>query len=238
MLRTLWRKETAAAVLVACALGALWNFARSDEGFIDEQPYIGPTVVAHEHISNTCSICHGMDGISKWTFIPSLAGLDKTYIVDQLRGLKARAREDRYAQAAMWGIAANLKDDEIVALADYFSALEPPKGHAAPRGADLALGQSIFEKGLSERNVPACQTCHVGGRGDVNIPRVAGQHAYYMARSLREFREGFRVNSSMNFIAGQMNDKEIEAVADYMSTLTATGPAPAAATPAAQPSTQ
>jgi len=71
----------------------------------------------------------------------------------------------------------------------------------------------------------------VQGRGDVNVPRVAGQHAEYMERSMRDFRAGFRVNELMNFVAGKLTDHEIEAVSAYMSTLNAPSVASA---PAAQ----
>jgi len=208
------------------------GIARADEP-IDEKPYISVAAHAKWTVNNECSICHGVTGVSKLDYIPSLAGMDKTYLVDQLKGLRARKRATHYSQAAMWGMAANLSDDDIDALADYFSSQAAPTGDKIGfmQHPDLALGQSIFEKGLSDRNVPACQTCHVQGRGDVNVPRVAGQHAEYMERSMRDFRAGFRVNELMNYVAAKLTNHEIEAVAAYMSTLNApvaaSAPAPA-----------
>jgi cytochrome c553 len=220
------------ALLSVLALTGLAGAVRADEP-IDEKPYISAQTHAKELMSNACSVCHGSYGVAKWHYIPSLAGMDKTYLVDQLKGLRARKRATHYSQAAMWGMAANLSDDDIDALADYFSSQAAPTGDKIGfmQHPDLALGQSIFEKGLSDRNVPACQTCHVQGRGDVNVPRVAGQHAEYMERSMRDFRAGFRVNELMNFVAGKLTDHEIVAVSAYMSTLNApsvaSAPAPA-----------
>jgi len=228
-----------ATFLSVLALTALAGVVRADEP-IDEKPYVSAATHAKETVSNACSICHGVAGVSKWDYIPSLAGLDKTYLVDQLKGLRERKRATHYSQAAMWGMAANLSDDDIDALADFFSSLPAPTGDQVGfmQHPDLTLGQSIFEKGLSDRSIPSCQTCHVQGRGDVNIPRVAGQHAEYMERSLRDFRAGFRVNDNMNFIAGKMTDAEIKAVAAYMSTLNAPSMVAAAEQPAAAPAAQ
>jgi cytochrome c553 len=220
-----------ATFLSVLALTAFVGVVRADAP-IDEKPSISAATQAKATVSNQCSVCHGVNGISKWRYIPSLAGMDKTYLVDQLKGLRARNRTTHYSQAAMWGMAANLKDEDIDAIADYFSGMTAPTGDRAGHHADLALGQSIFEKGLPDRSVPACMTCHVGGRGDVNVPRVAGQHTEYMIRALNDFHRGFRVNDNMNYITGKMTGHEIHAVSAYMSTLNA--PTMAAAAPAAQ----
>jgi cytochrome c553 len=225
-----------AALLSVLALAAFNGTARADEP-IDEKPYISAARGARTTADNVCSVCHGSNGVSKWDYIPSLAGLDQTYLIDQLKGLRARNRATHYSQAAMWGMAANLKDDDIEALAAYFSGMAAPAGNKADCHADVDLGKSVFEKGLTDRSVPACQTCHVQGRGDVNIPRVAGQHAEYMTRALRDFHDGFRVNDNMNFIAGKMTDDEIKAVSAYMSTLNTPSPA-SPSVPADRPAAQ
>jgi cytochrome c553 len=222
-------KAFVALSLLAVTLAA--GFARADDP-IDERPYIPVATQAKWTVNNQCSICHGVNGVSKWHYIPSLAGMDKTYLVDQLKGLRARKRATHYSQAAMWGMAANLSDDDIDAISDYFTNQAAPTGDKVGflQHPDLALGQSIFEKGLSNRNVPACQTCHVQGRGDVNVPRVAGQHQEYMERSLHDFRAGFRVNDNMNYVSSKLTDREITAVSAYMATLNTPNapPAPAA----------
>jgi cytochrome c553 len=221
-------------LLSALALALAAGAARADEP-IDEKPYFTASDTAKETVQNSCAICHSADGVARWGYIPSLAGLDKTYLVDQLKGLRAHNRMTFYSRRAMWGMTGMLNDGEIDALADYFSALPGPAGEKPLwyQHPDLDLGKNIFEKGLSDRSVPACATCHVGGRGDVNIPRVAGQHAEYLTRAMHDFKHGFRVNDNMNFITGKMTGAEIEAVSAYMASLDAPN-APAASKPAGQ----
>jgi cytochrome c553 len=198
------------------AASALTGTARCQEGIPDESPYNSAAQRAAAIRSEVCSVCHGANGISKWSFVPNLAGQDATYISNQLKGLRGRNRADHYAQAAMWGHAANLKDDEIEALAEFYSGLEPSKGHPA-RPAELELGKQVFER--HDLGRPACATCHVGGRSNKDLPRLAGQHADYEARTLREFREGFRVNGTMSYMASKLTEAEIDAVTAYVSSL-------------------
>ena len=211
-------KGKAALLLYLLWTAALCGPLRAQEGYPDENPYTPASARAAQIRSDVCSICHGAAGVTKWSFVPNLAGQDKTYLVNQLTGLRARTRTDHYAQAAMWGHAANLKDDEIEALADFYSSLEPAKGRPAD-AATLALGRKVFER--YEIGRPACGTCHFGGRGNKDLPRLAGQHADYEARSLGDFHAGFRVNGTMSFMAAPLTGAEISAVAAYVQSLDA-----------------
>ncbi|MDE2141331.1 MAG: c-type cytochrome [Elusimicrobia bacterium] len=197
-------------------MAALVGPAGSQEVYSDEAPYTSAVQRAAGIRSEVCSVCHGARGISKWTFVPNLAGQDKDYLINQLTGLRARKRADHYAQAAMWGHAANLKDDEIESLADFYSNLEPSKGDPGDPN-QIALGRKVFER--YEIGRPACATCHFGGRGNRDLPRLAGQHADYEARALREFHAGFRVNGTMSFMAAKLTLPEINAAAAYAASL-------------------
>jgi cytochrome c553 len=51
-------------------------------------------------------------------------------------------------------------------------------------------------------------------------PRLAGQHADYTAQQLIQYRDGVRKNNlQMTQVAAKMNDREIQAVADYIAGL-------------------
>ncbi|MEO3431045.1 c-type cytochrome [Pelagibius sp. CAU 1746] len=68
-------------------------------------------------LANTCFSCHGTDGHSAGA-MPSIAGKSADYIVETLK----RFRSGDKASTVMVRIAKGFTDDEIVALADYFSA--------------------------------------------------------------------------------------------------------------------
>ena len=76
------------------------------------------------------------------------------------------------------------------------------------------------------KQVAACTACHgPSGKGvDLAVfPALGGQHADYIASQLKKFRSGERANDGdtrmMRSVAARLSDKEIEAVASYISGL-------------------
>src|SRR5438128_550814 len=66
-------------------------------------------------------------------------------------------------------------------------------------------------------DVTACQACH-GENGisrNPRIPNLAGQQQGYLAAQLQAFKAGTRHNDSMQAIAGQLSEAEINALAAY-----------------------
>ncbi len=54
------------------------------------------------------------------------------------------------------------------------------------------------------------------------FPRLAGQHAEYVEAQLKAFRNGERANDTngmMRSVAARLSDREIKAVAEYISGL-------------------
>ena len=69
-----------------------------------------------------CIQCHAPGGIGVGPHFPALAGLSKTYIVEQFTQWRAGQRPGG-PQGLMSGIAKRMNDAQIAAVADYFSAL-------------------------------------------------------------------------------------------------------------------
>jgi cytochrome c553 len=70
--------------------------------------------------------------------------------------------------------------------------------------------------------VPACAGCHspTGSGIPGQFPRIGGQHADYTTAQLTSFRTGARANNpTMVAVAAKLNDKEIQAVSDYVAGL-------------------
>lgn len=169
--------------------------------------------------SAACAACHGADGNSGANPLwPKLAGLHPKYIKKQLHDFKAAKRKD----ATMAPMAAPLKEQDIEDLAAYFSSQTRTIGEAA---ADkVQLGQSLYRAG-SSNGAPACTGCHGpagGGNGAANFPGISGQSAAYVAKQLKDFRSGARsndMNSMMAGVAAKLNDKEIDALSQYVQGL-------------------
>lgn len=69
-----------------------------------------------------CIACHGPSGVGVGTAFPKLAGQSELYIVNQMNAWKAGTRKNDEADL-MGHIARSLNDDEIQAVAVYFSTM-------------------------------------------------------------------------------------------------------------------
>lgn len=176
-------------------------------------------VKAGQAKSAVCAGCHGADGNSVNPQWPKLAGQYSKYIYEQLQDFKHKAR----VNAIMNVQAANLSSQDMRDLAAYFSAQRTSAGTAGAQ--EPKLGEKIYRGGIAGRGVPACMACHgpagIGNAAAV-FPRLSYQYAPYIVNQLRAYRAGERANDSaamMRGIVGRLTDKEIEAVAHYVSGL-------------------
>ena len=169
--------------------------------------------------SVTCLACHGADGNSVNPIWPKLAGQHPEYILKQLADLKSGVRKD----PLMSPMAAPLSDADMADLAAYFSSQKTAPGTAAPDQAKT--GETLYRAGNAASGLTACIACHGpsgAGNGAANFPRLAGQHASYVDKALKDLRSGTRSNDPnrmMRDIAGKMTDAEIAAVAQYIQGL-------------------
>ena len=166
-----------------------------------------------------CAACHGADGKAIQPAFPNLAGQHAAYIEKQLQDYKSGAR----VNALMVGQVAALSEQDMADLAAHFSSLAGIESVANEE--NLALGENIYRGGITNAGVAACSACHgpTGvGNPQANFPVLAGQNAQYIADQLRYFRSGERANDAnemMRGIAHRMTDKEIDAVANYITGL-------------------
>ena len=170
-------------------------------------------------IRKECSTCHGGRGISVSPTFPNLAGQQAPYLEAQLKAFRDRSRGDPHAQAFMWGMAAQLTDDTIKHIADYFAA-QPPAAGTRAEPAEIAAGKKIYEEGLPTQNVPACQSCHGNkAQGNGPFPRLAGQHRSYLEKQLEAFATNLRANPIMHENSKNLTALQISQVAGFLSSL-------------------
>ncbi|MGC9385969.1 MAG: c-type cytochrome [Hydrogenovibrio sp.] len=67
-----------------------------------------------------------------------------------------------------------------------------------------------------------CVGCHGADGNSVvpNFPKLAGQHAAYIEKSLKDFRDGFRKDATMQPFAKNLSDAEIKELANYYAAQT------------------
>jgi cytochrome c553 len=178
----------------------------------DKAPPAGQTVTVQ-----VCSSCHGLDGKSVSPTFPRLAGQRADYIEVQLKAFRDHTRADPHAHTYMWGMAAHLSDPLIQGLAAYFAALPPAAGTPGDPAA-MAAGQKIFQDGIPDHEVPACQSCHgEHAEGLSTFPRLAGQHRDYLTAQLVNFASNARENEIMHQTSAHLSPEEIRAVTAYLA---------------------
>ncbi|WP_337925546.1 cytochrome c4 [Bathymodiolus thermophilus thioautotrophic gill symbiont] len=179
--------------------------------------------------SITCIGCHGADGNSVVPTFPKLAGQSEGYLLKQLKDFKSRARID----TVMAGIVAPLSEADMANLAAYFATQKTSKG-VPVSNALFKLGRTLYRGGKKKSGVTACIACHgPKGRGipSAGFPALASQHAAYLSKQLKLFRQhsfniqtGETLPSRTNDYEGMMinftknlTSKEINAIAAYIS---------------------
>ncbi|MCY1286554.1 cytochrome c oxidase, cbb3-type, subunit III [compost metagenome] len=155
-----------------------------------------------------CASCHGEDGNSRRPHIPNLAQQNPVYLFNAFEKFASGARRDY----VMSRLAPNLTLEDRVNIAVYFGQqpLHPPAGEAVDT-ALLRAGEVRFKS--------VCAACHGGhGEGREDIPRLAGQPAEYLRKSLTRFRDKdpSRAGSLMTSIVDGYSDRDIAAVAAYL----------------------
>ncbi len=170
-----------------------------------------------EIVAGRCALCHGAEGESASAIYPRLAAQHPKYLEKQLRDF----RDGRRKSETMSDMAKDLRDDEIAALAAWFSSKKA--GTRQPGDQDLAgVGRYLFTRGNSWSGVPACATCHgAQGHGTEALPRLAGQHPAYIETQLKDFnrRERTNDNAIMHSVAAKLTELETKALSVFIGGL-------------------
>jgi cytochrome c553 len=201
------------AVLVLIGAAALGCAA---PGIRAEEPDAVTRLHAQKIAVTVCGTCHGPQGNGTQPKFPRLAGQNANYLATQLKALRSQARGDPDAIGYMWGMAAELDDDSIAALAAYYAAQKPEAGPRADQAA-ISRGREIYQNGITAEGVPACSSCHgPDARGQQDFPRLAGQHEQYILKQLSSFQSNMRKVAIMHGVAQNLRVAEMQSVAAYL----------------------
>ena len=77
--------------------------------------------------------------------------------------------------------------------------------------ADPAVGEALYSNGDASRGVTACLTCH-GPKGQSATPawpKLAGQHAAYITKQLKNYKDGTRANPIMMGMAATLTEQDM-----------------------------
>jgi cytochrome subunit of sulfide dehydrogenase len=165
-----------------------------------------------EGLARTCNNCHG-DGSSAGGSMPSIGGQSESYLKTILLQWKTG---ERYS-ATMGRLIKGYSDDELAALAHYFSQ---QTWTPVAQNIDAAVVKKAKGKATA-----LCAACH-GDTGsepsDEDTPKLNGQSAQYMEMELMKYRDDSLAMPSkkMRKIANKLKEDEVSAVADYFASQT------------------
>ena len=167
--------------------------------------------------TTACARCHGADGQGPASkFVPILHGQPREFLLAALHDFASGKRESGIMQP----VASDLTPNAMERLAAFYSRLPPPPRSGTPNRVAIERGRMLATEGSRDARIPACTSCH--GEGALPVyPRLAGQHASYMAARLRLWRSGYvahtETNDVMAPIARLLSEQQIEEVSAYFS---------------------
>lgn len=158
-------------------------------------------VTAGKAAAAACAGCHGATGQSPMEGTPHLAGQDALYLVTAIKMYRDGSRKHPVMQAA----AAALSAKDIKNLAAYYSVQKPkmPK-----------LRRMLSPKEWAKR----CDRCHEPSIENplYTFPKIRGQPAAYIAKSLKIYQEeNLRTSSMMHAMTAPLSEAEIQGIAAY-----------------------
>jgi cytochrome c553 len=156
-----------------------------------------------------CASCHSSTDTIHST-VPLLEGQPKAYFIAQWRAFRQRER----TAPLMVSLAAELSEQEVDDLAEYYAARVPP-GAAPSSGNDAG-------RALADRL--QCASCHGPALQGTSVgaARLAGQKARYTAWSLQSMRSGTRSHGTTakpDPLLTDLSNAEIESLAMYLASL-------------------
>ncbi len=167
-----------------------------------------------------CNGCHGDNGVSQWSDVPTIAGLAELVHVDALYIYQDEARpcaESEYRQGdtsraatTMCAIAAELSEDQIDELAAAYAEL-PYVAATQDFDAGLAAaGEAVHNK--------LCDRCHTdaGMNPDDEAGMLGGQQMGYLRTSFEQYNDGSREQpKKMKEKMDELSADDVEALIHY-----------------------
>lgn len=167
---------------------------------------------AAETLALPCNGCHGAEGVSSGTSIPSIAGQDAEFMTRVMLEYKQGKR----SATIMDRIAKGYKEYELRKIARYFSR-KPWRSSKGPHQTEL------LERGRTLHR-QHCAECHedMGRYRDQDVPRIAGQPPRYLYAQMALYRDGVENLPQPSEMADKMaliDETDMRALAQLYSSL-------------------
>jgi cytochrome c553 len=177
-----------------------------------------------ESLMQGCNDCHGDQGVSQWTDVPTIAGLAEFVHADALYVYRDKERpctDTAYRQGDtsrpetnMCAIAGQLSDDDIDGLAAAYAELPYMPAKQEFDAALAEAGKAIHDK--------SCDRCHSKGGTDPEdeAGMLGGQQLGYLRNTFEEYAAESRDQpEKMEEAISQLSADDIEALLNYYASI-------------------
>ena len=170
-------------------------------------PSIGHAdVKAGEEKAQLCLLCHKPN--FSGSAIPLLAGQTREYLYKQIKDFKDKKRAGSFMQMNV----ANLTDQDMLDIADYFSSRAIIK-------ESFRLDAKRIARGKSKAEILECAACHMADfSGKMEVPSLVAIHPSYIAAQIEAFSAGRRSHPFINGSSG-ISSSDSEDLVQYFAQL-------------------
>jgi sulfide dehydrogenase cytochrome subunit len=170
-------------------------------------------------LATGCDGCHGAQGASVDSDVPTIGGQSPEYIDDTLHAFQVwgrpciksayRSGDTSRPKIDMCKIAGSLSDEDITALSSHYGELPFVPARQEFDASQVAAGSALHEQ--------SCESCHEqGGRVAGRGPRLAGQWLPYLKATLKYVPTGeHMVPPMMERGLGKFSAEEIDSMMNY-----------------------
>lgn len=173
-----------------------------------------------DSIVQNCNGCHGDDGVSQWSDVPTIGGMPEFTHADALYFYREGERpcaESEYRQgdtsrpaASMCEVTADLSDDQIDEIAAYYAGKPFVPAEQEFDAALAAAGNTIHDE--------HCEMCHTdgGSNPDDEAGILAGQQMGYLKMTFDQYNSGEREqDATMQSAMDKLSDDDVQALLNY-----------------------
>jgi len=144
-----------------------------------------------------CATCHGADGNTSSTGVPTIAGQDARYFIKAMQAYKEGQRKHEKMSEAV----AALSETEINNLAAFYASQEPVR-------------RDVRAPFTTAEWVQRCERCHGlnGNSTDPRFPMLAGQNEDYLTKAMQAYASGERSTSVMHAMSEPLSASDIKRI--------------------------
>lgn len=181
---------------------------------------IAPLSVPAAGPEQTCADCHGKDGVSTESDVPTIGGASEQYLLDAMDAYRAskrpcpetafRAGDKKRPRTDMCKIAGKLSAEDTAAVAKVLAGKPFVRAKQPFDAAKAATGKKIHDQ--------QCEKCHADGgtsaEDDAGI--LAGQWTPYLRETFAQYGNGARPQAEkMKAKFNPLKSEEREALLNY-----------------------